>query len=319
GLASLLSISEDQARLVRNPLQLPQIRREVDAIRTSVVTLVDDAYPQLLREIVDPPPLLHVRGRVELLDVAAIAVVGSRRASPYATNAAARFSRELAEAGVCVISGLARGIDSAAHDAALAAGGTTVAVLGTGIDIVYPRSNRRLFDRIADEGLLVSEFPLGAEPKPIHFPIRNRIIAGLSLGAIVVEASARSGSLITARLASEQGREVFAVPGSIFSAGSAGTHALIQSGAKLLHTIDDLFDELPMLRPASKGTGKATSALPPHLEAIVEALSYETPTHIDVAAEGLQRTTAELAEPLLQLELLGLVRLLPGGRYVRVA
>lgn len=316
-LEGLLSVTPQQADEVRNPLTVERAAL-VAACRDSVVTIVDDAYPQRLREIADPPLALHFRGDVSLLARDAIAVVGSRRASPYAINAAEHLVRQLAPSGLAIVSGLARGIDSAAHQAALSCELPTVAVLGTGIDVVYPRSHARLFRRIAERGLIVSEFAPGSPPKPEHFPIRNRVISGVTHGTVIVEATRRSGSLITARLAAEQGREVFAVPGSIFAAGSEGTHRLIQYGAKLVHDAADILDELPEhLRPTQKVLVEGEMPDGP-LQEVLTALTRDDGTHIDAVAARLRRKPQALAADLLQLELGGWIRALPGGRYVRV-
>jgi DNA processing protein len=311
-LQGLLNIDEVQAAEVKNPLQ----DRRYEMLRDSTITLVDPDYPPLLKEIIDPPLALHVRGDRSLLSRHAVAIVGSRRASPYAVNAAKHLATPLAsEAMLVIVSGLARGVDAAAHEAALDAHGTTIAVLGTGIDVVYPKSNRALFRRIEKEGLIVSEFPPGTPPLAPNFPIRNRIISGLSLGTVIVEATGRSGSLITARMAAEQGREVFAVPGSIFSKGTEGTHRLIQYGAKLVHDVNDVIDEI-------KGLGRLAEKpdpLPPEpLRDVLEALSREDGVHVDAAAAKLRRPIPFIAESLLELELGGWVRSLPGSRYVRV-
>jgi len=311
-LQGLLNIDEVQAAAVKNPLQ----DRRYEILRDSVVTLLDPDYPPLLKEIIDPPLALHVRGDRSLLARHAIAIVGSRRASPYAVNAAKHLAPPLAsEAMLVIVSGLARGVDAAAHEAALDAHGKTIAVLGTGIDLVYPKSNRPLFRRIEKEGLIVSEFPPGTPPLPQNFPIRNRIISGLTLGTIIVEATGRSGSLITARTAAEQGREVFAVPGSIFSKGTEGTHRLIQYGAKLVHEVNDVIDEIKGLGRLAK---KPDPVPPEPLREVLEALSREDAVHVDTAAARLGRGVPALAESLLQLELGGWVRSLPGSRYVRV-
>ncbi|HKR66881.1 MAG TPA: DNA-processing protein DprA [Thermoanaerobaculia bacterium] len=313
-LQGLLSLTPEQAEEVRNPLTNER-RNRVAELRTRVVTLFDAEYSALLREIIDPPLVLHFLGDVSLLARPAIAIVGSRRASPYGVNAAQHLARALAPAGLAIVSGLARGIDAAAHHAALDAHGKTIAVLGTGIDVLYPRSNARLFRRIEKEGLIVSEFPPGTPPKPEHFPIRNRVISGLAHGTVIVEATCRSGSLITARMAAEQGREVFAVPGSIFSAGSEGAHRLVQYGAKLVHDANDIFDELPEhLRPA-KIAQEAEPESP--LREVLAVLSREDALHIDAVASQLQCTSSKVAESLLQLELGGWIRALPGARFVR--
>ena len=308
-LQALLSLTPEQAEQVRNPLT------NVEPLRDRVITLFDDDYPPLLKEIADPPLALHAAGDRTLLARTSIAMVGSRRASPYGLNAAAHLARQLAAAGVVIVSGLARGIDAAAHQAALDAGGTTIAVLGTGIDVVYPRSNRALYRRIAERGLVLSELPPGTPPKPEHFPIRNRLISGISNGTVIVEATSRSGSLITARMAAEQNRDVFAVPGSIFSAGSEGTHRLVQYGAKLVHDANDVLEELPgTLRLALT---RAEEPEPP-LREVLAVLTREEGAHVDAVAQKLGRSTGAVAESLLQLELGGWIRALPGARYVRV-
>jgi DNA processing protein len=309
-LATLLGLPLEQVRTLCDPLALPAIRREVERLRESVVTLADTDYPARLREIPDPPPALFFAGRRELLGRDAIAVVGSRRASPYGLNAAATIAREISSRGIAVVSGCALGIDTAAHHAALEAG-QTIGVLGTGIDIAYPRSNRKLFERIAREGLLVTEFPHGTPPRAANFPVRNRVIAGMAAGVVVVEAGVRSGSLITARLAAEGGREVFAVPGSIFGGGSIGPHRLIQSGAKLLHDVGDVFDELPLIAvtpPSAEESSAPDEA---------KLFSFEEPAGIDELSVRSGLPAGKLAQLLLELELDGWIRAVPGTRYIR--
>jgi DNA processing protein len=297
------------------PWRNDELRRQVDALRNSAVTLADDDYPPLLRQLVDPPLALFYRGNLALAKKPSIAMVGSRRASPYALSVAAHLARELVSVGIGVVSGLAIGVDAASHQATLDASGETIAILGTGIDIVYPRSNRRLFRKIEERGLVLTEFPPGTPPFKYNFPIRNRIISGISLGTVIVEATGRSGSLITARMAAEQNREVYAVPGSMFSPGSEGTHRLIQCGVKLVHDTNDILDEIP-------GKLKVPSAAPAQpdspLREVLDAFRREQGTHIDAAAETLGRSVALLSEPVLQLELGGWLKALPGGRYVRV-
>lgn len=314
-LEGLLNIDHEQAELVKNPLRRSAADR-VSALRDSAVTLADAEYPSLLREIIDPPFVLHMRGNRELMKKTAVAVVGSRRASPYSLNATRHIVAPLArEREFVIVSGLARGIDAAAHEAALDCGGATIAVLGTGIDIVYPRSHKRLFDRIEKDGLIVTEFGPGTPPLASNFPRRNRIISGLSRAAVIVEATGRSGSLITARMAAEQGREVLAVPGSIFAPGSEGTHRLIQYGAKLVHDANDIIDEIPgyaRVRPEKPRLPE------PPLREVLEVFSREEATHIDTAAAKLGRSVSSIAESLLQLELDGWVQALPGASYMRV-
>jgi len=314
-LQGLLSIDAEKAEAVKNPLTLESIRKQVEELRDAAITLADDAYPERLRHIADPPLALFFRGDPALLAKPSVALVGSRRASAYALNVAQHLAKQLVSAGVTIVSGLARGIDGAAHEAALDAGGDTIAVLGTGIDVVYPRSNRKLFSAIEHHGLIVTELPPGTPPLPPHFPIRNRIISGISLGTVIVEATSRSGSLITARTAAEQGREVFAVPGPIFSAGSEGTHRLIQYGAKLVHDANDILEELPGgLRVA----GAAETPPDSPLREVLDVFARDEATHIDTAAEKLGRSIAAVSESVLQLELGGWLRAMPGARYLRV-
>jgi DNA processing protein len=315
-LFDVAGITPDVAKLVRSATSLATLMREVALAAPRVTALVDDDYPELLRRTADPPARLFVLGRRSLLQRPAVAIVGSRRATPYGVNVASRVARELAAAGVVVVSGLARGIDTAAHIAALDAGGATIAVLGTGIDVAYPRSNRRLQDRIAAEGLVLSEFADGTEPRPQNFPVRNRIIAGLSLGVIVIEAGERSGSLITARLAAEEGREVFAVPGSVFSHATKGAHKLIQDGAKLLHDLDDIWDELPELRPAAASRTAPAAPSEPALAALWSRVPSDEAIHPDFLTDA-ETSLPRVLELLLALEVAGLVRRIGGGRYVR--
>lgn len=313
-LSGLLSVSPAQAELVKNPLN-HEMRRVVDSCRDGAVVLSDPDYPPLLREIIDPPLALHTRGDRSLFKSTAVAIVGSRRASPYGVNAATELTRQLVSAGLTIVSGRARGIDGAAHQSALASSGKTIAVLGTGIDIVYPRSHGKMFREIERDGLIVSEFAPGTPPFAENFPIRNRVISGLCAGTVIVEATSRSGSLITARMAAEQGREVFAVPGSIFSKGSEGTHRLIQYGAKLVHDADDVLDELP---GNFKRKSEEPAEVPPELSEVLGALTREDATHVDTLAARLSRPSSAVAQELLQLELGGWIRALPGARYVRV-
>jgi DNA processing protein len=313
-LSGLLSLPPDLAGQVKNPLT--QEKRDcVRSLRDAVVTIDDDAYPPLLREIPDPPLVLHFRGDISLLAQPSIAIVGSRRASPYAINVAQQLATQLASAGLVVVSGLARGIDTAAHRAALDSSAKTIAVLGTGIDLTYPPANRRLFDRIAGEGLIVTEFAPGTPPRRENFPIRNRVISGLTAGTVIVEATSRSGSLITARMAAEQNREVFAVPGSIFSAGSEGTHRLIQYGAKLVHDANDVLEELPGDLRLAQTPARIEPDGP--LGEVLAALTRDEGRHVDHIAAQTGQTSATVAESLLQLELEGWIRALPGARYVR--
>jgi DNA processing protein len=311
--------------------------RELERLRelegADVLVLDDGAYPQLLREIPDPPITLYVRGRwAECLEVPCVAVVGSRRSSTYGQNVALSLARDLASRGVTIVSGLARGIDAAAHRGALEAGGRTVAVLGTGLDEVYPRDHRRLAAEVLEKGgALVTQFPLGTPPVAENFPYRNRIISGLSLGVVVVEAAENSGSLITARLALEQGREVYAVPGNITSRNSFGSNYLIKgAGAKLVQQWQDVAAEFPpdiaaaLLPPEPRKGSKRSdpdAALPADLtdteRAVMKLISADEPSHIDALAESSGLAVQELSGLLLALEMRELIRQLPGRCFVR--
>ncbi len=314
-----------------------EAERELERVRSlgaDVLILDDGTYPALLSEIADPPITLYVRGAwAACLDAPCVAIVGSRRCSTYGQNVALMLSRDLASRGVTIVSGLARGIDAAAHRGALEAGGRTVGVLGTGIDEVYPRDHKKLAEEIlARGGALVSQFPLGTPPIPENFPYRNRIISGLSLGTVLVEAAENSGSLITARLAMEQNREVFAVPGNITSRNSFGTNYLIKgAGAKLVQQWQDVAAELPpeiaarLLPPEPKkkraGATQDELALPADLSegerSVMRLLSADDAAHIDALAEATKLSVGELSGLLLSLEMRELVRQLPGRCFVR--
>ncbi len=277
-----------------------------------VLTLADNEYPKQLLEIPDPPALLYVAGNAKVLSCPALAVVGSRNATPQGLNNAQSFARVFSQAGLVIVSGLAIGVDSAAHRGGLEGRGSTIAVLGTGVDIVYPRRNELLAQEILSRGALVSEFPLGTPPSAGNFPRRNRLISGLARGCLVVEAALDSGSLITARLAAEQGREVFAIPGSIHSPISRGCHALIKQGAKLVESAQDVLEELGMA-----AAPETRSAEPSAGHDLLDKMGFD-PCDIDglIARSGL---TAEIVSAiLLQLELEGNVASLPGGLYQRV-
>ncbi len=280
-----------------------------------VVTLADSGYPQQLLQIPDPPPLLYVKGRVELLSRPALAVVGSRHATAQGMANAESFARTFSDAGLTVVSGLALGVDAAAHRGGLAGAASSIAVLGTGADIVYPARNRALAHELAARGALVSELPLGTHPLAGHFPRRNRLISGLSLGCLVVEAAAASGSLITARLAAEQGKEVFAIPGSIHSPLAKGCHALIKQGAKLVESARDVLEELRM--PAPSPPSLADLADGGHALVLLDALGHD-PCDADTLAARSGLSAAETAALLTQLELDGRIEILPGGLYQRV-
>ena len=278
-----------------------------------LVTWDDASYPALLRQIHDPPLFLHVLGELSVADTTAIAVVGSRDASPYGRHLTAIIAEGLASRGITVVSGLARGIDAAAHDAALRAGGRTVAVLGSGIDVVYPSEHHRLHMLIARTGAVVSEYPMGAQPDAENFPARNRIISGLSLGTVVVEATERSGSLITAHCAAEQGREVFAVPGPV-GARTRGTHQLLRQGAALAESADDVLREIaPHLRIAAPAVPAALN----DLETAIVAQLDTAPRSVDEVITRTGLSAGTVLETLLVLELRGVVRQLPGQCFAR--
>ncbi len=307
-------------REVRAALRRFDRWREVDAqlarldrIGGRLVTWDDASYPELLRQIHDPPLFLYALGELTAQDATAVAVVGSRDASPYGRQMTAVISEGLAGRGITVVSGLARGIDAAAHDAALRAGGRTVAVLGSGIDVVYPSEHHRLHMRIAKTGAVVSEYPMGTQPDAENFPARNRIISGLSLGTVVVEAGDRSGSLITAHCAAEQGREVFAVPGPV-GVRTRGSHQLLRQGAALAEGADDVLREIaPHLR--------AVPAPPPpslsDLETAIVAQLDDLPRSVDELITRTGLPAGRVLETLLVLELRGVVRQLPGQCFAR--
>ncbi|MGB4468624.1 MAG: DNA-processing protein DprA [Azovibrio sp.] len=278
-----------------------------------IVTLADPAYPPLLLEIADPPLLLYVRGRVDLLAQPGLAIVGSRNATPQGLGSAEDFARVLAQAGLPIISGLALGIDAAAHRGALAAEGPTIAVIGTGADRLYPARNEALAHQIVSSGAIVSEFPLGTPAVGANFPRRNRIISGLARGVLVVEAAVESGSLITARLAAEQGREVFAIPGSIHSPVSRGCHRLIKEGAKLVESAQDILEELQGFAPPVP-SAVATPAGSPEEERVLQAMGH-APCSLDELSQRSGLTADVLLAILMGLELEGRVAVLPGNCY----
>ncbi len=300
---------------------------KINQYNIELITWDDDRYPDLLRTIHNPPMVLYLKGSVAALQAPGLGMVGSRAATEYGKEIAHSFGRALAGRGFAIISGLALGIDAAAHQGALAAGGSTIAVLGCGLDKEYPPENRKLYSEIPAAGALITEYPLGTPPDSFRFPARNRIISGLALGVLVVEASKRSGSLITAQHALEQGREVFAIPGRVDSIKSAGTHFLVQQGAKLVHTIDDILEELPMTTFA--GRGSAVPVATPNGRGSVaagltgdEALLYSFldvyPKNIDDLARDADLSPQRASELLLMLELKGVIKALPGKCYAVV-
>lgn len=306
---------------IRNHTTPRWVDAELDRVHRNgfqVVTLADSNYPRLLRQIPDPPPFLYVSGRLDRSPLN-IAVVGSRNATAYGITSTKRLSADLASLGLTITSGMARGIDAAAHQGALSVGGKTIAVLGSGLENIYPAVNKSLFQRISEQGAVVSEFSLATKPEAHNFPMRNRIISGMALGTVVVEATKKSGSLITARLAAEQNREVFAVPGSIQSFKSTGTHTLIKQGAKLVENAQDIIEELaPMLQP-NEGAGRSRSTSGKGAPAMVTADELQVydalgsyPIHIDDLARIVSLGPGRLSSILLKMELNGLVQQAPG-------
>jgi DNA processing protein len=304
-----------------------KIDRELDQLEKEgigVLTRSDPLYPPLLANIHDPPPLLYFKGRPSAQDGRSLAIVGSRQGTAYGIRMTERLAWSVAQRGLTVVSGLARGIDTAAHQGALMAGGRTVAVLGSGLDVVYPSENKTLFQRISEEGMVCSEFPLGTLPERQNFPIRNRLISGMALGVTIVEATLRSGSLITAQLALDQGREVFAVPGSIESFKSSGTNRLIKQGAKLVEHAQDIFEELRLEESPEAAAVKGlsleqvkTSAFSPEEKQIWNLLSQE-PIHVDQMVRHQDMEISRVLSLLTGMELKGLIKQLPGKWFVRV-
>lgn len=326
-LLEVEGIARRQSDAILNYQATPGIKAEIDQINQKgykIITLTDPLYPPLLKEIPDPPPFLYVSGSLNG-SVKNIAVVGSRLPTAYGISITQKLCADLSSRDITIISGMAVGIDTAAHQGALAGKGKTVAVLGSGFNRIYPSQNRNLFERISAEGAVISEFTLDTRPEAHHFPIRNRIISGMSMGTVVVEATRKSGSLITARLAAEQNREVFAVPGSIQSFKSTGTHALIKQGAKLVENAQDVLEELDVYMGTSALPADGAqnhndpnrSSLPPEELAVYNILS-PYPEHIDTIVRKMRIDPGKLLSVLLQLELKGIVQQLPGKFFVIV-
>ncbi len=323
----LLEIEGITPRLIAALRQtgLPEeARKDLDLVLQKghrIVCLTDPEYPTLLREIPDPPPFLYVAGTLDP-SAQTLAVVGSRNATSYGVTTTHRLCSDLAGRGLTIVSGMARGIDTAAHEGALMGKGRTIAVLGSGLEQIYPAENYELFHKITENGAVISEFPLNALPEAHHFPQRNRIISGMSLGTLVVEATRNSGSLITARLAAEQNREVFAIPGSIQSFKSAGTHVLIKQGAKLVEHVQDILDELNLqnrvLSPGGMSGGDQIQAALPQLSE-AETLVYKAlspyPIHSDELVRRLSLASGKLMAILLQLEVKGIVQQSAGNYF----
>jgi DNA processing protein len=318
--ATLRALGFDQRTIesfvaVRSKLNLSAELERVSRLGATVLTWDSPDYPSLLKNIYDPPPVLYVQGELRPRDEWALAVVGTRRATVYGREATRTMVSGLAAGGVTIVSGLAHGIDTHAHQVALDAGGRTIAVLGSGVDIIYPSQNRKLAQRIVGNGALVSEYPLGTKPEGGNFPRRNRIISGLSLGVLVVEGSKRSGAMITADYAVEQGREIFAVPGNILSSNSAGPNQLIQQGAKLVTTMGDILEELNLTMVAEQA--EARDIIPDNeAEAVLLRYLSSEPIHVDELGRSAGLSMSEVTSTLTLMELKGKVRQVGGMNYV---
>ena len=317
-LLKIEGLGEKVAGDIRKGPSEKRVEKELRLLREvegTILTFRDDAYPKRLRDIYDPPALLYMRGELKKEDELSVSIVGSRKTSSYGRWITEKVSHELARHRVTIVSGMARGIDSHAHWGALSGGGRTIAVLGSGVDVVYPPENHNLYKRIIDQGAVLSEFPMGSPPEGGHFPKRNRIISGLSIGVVVVQAGMESGSLITANYALEQGREVFAVPGNVGSDSSRGTHQLIKDGAKLVESSDDILEEvLPQWRKEREGpqeVERPVRDLTEEEKVLYEQLG-ETPLHIDVLIRESQFDPGKVSSLLLNLELKGLISQWPG-------
>jgi DNA processing protein len=301
----------------RDAINLEREWEKVISAGVHVLTLTDEHYPRMLREIPSPPPVIYIKGEIRDEDETSIGVVGTRRVTRYGKEMTRRLSSGLANAGVAIVSGLARGVDGIAHAEAVEAGGRTLAVLGSGVDQLYPPEHRKLSERIIEQGALVSEFPIGTRPEARNFPIRNRLISGLSLGVLVVEAPRKSGALITSSFAADQGRTVFAVPGSALSSASEGTHQLLRDGAALAADVDDILGELNLQR---RHAAMETRRLLPDAsgdERVVLQTLEGDPKHIDDIAIDTGINISQLSALLLQMQLKGLVREVGSQHYTR--
>lgn len=315
-------VSDEFAQKISNGADFAAIQPTLDWLKKDnahVVTLADEHYPQKLLEISNPPAILYAIGHLKWLNHPSIAMVGSRSATPQGEKNAEDFAQSLCDQGVCVVSGMALGIDGAAHRGALKSNGTTIAVVGTGLDIVYPSRHRDLAHKIAERGLILSEFPLGTPSKAQNFPRRNRLISGLSLGCLVVEANMDSGSLITARLAAEQGREVFAIPGSIHSPVSKGCHQLIKQGAKLVESTADIFEEIKfnVQNISPFGSLAQTGHMGLETNAVLTSMGFD-PMNFDTLLSHTGLTSEALSSMLMVLELEGKITSMAGGKYQRL-
>jgi len=305
--------------------------KELDAVRRigcRIMNWTETEYPKALLQIYDPPVLLYVRGDATVLNSPSLSIVGTRRPTVYGTQMAERMGRDLAKRGLAIISGLARGVDAIAHEGATSVGGRAIGVLGTGIDVCYPKENKKLYEKVLEHGALISELPIGSHPAPENFPVRNRIIAGMPLGVVIVEGKQYSGSLITARLAMEYGREVFGVPGNVTQEVSFAPNQLIKQGAKLVTCAEDVIEELPTpVRAAlvqaealesEQRNRLAADGLSPTEKKIYELLSAEEPRHIDDIVETSGLNSSEVLATLFELEMKGIIRQMPGKLFSKV-
>ncbi len=321
-LQQVESISAKLANAVlsqKNDINVKKHLKLIEQGELHILQFWEDRYPKKLKSLYDPPVLLFVKGDLQTLDSPSIAIVGTRAATVYGKQMAEMLGGALAEHKIVVVSGMARGVDTYAHQSTLKNNGRTVAVLGSGLDVIYPPENKSLFYNIARNGAVVSEFPFGTEPNPGNFPRRNRIISGLSIGTVVVEAGEKSGAMITAYTSLEQGRDVFAVPGKVTSGKSRGPHKLIREGAKLVETVDDILAEIPGYEKTKSKTKSMIEniQLSGDEKTIYEVLSDE-PAHVDFLAEKLNKTTAEILSVLLALELKHCIKQLSGMRFIRM-
>jgi DNA processing protein len=320
------------AQAIHSGEPLKQAEKEIAKAHQTgarLLTWDEPGYPHRLREIYDPPPLLYVKGNLELLDRHSLAIVGTRRPTPYGNQIGERLARDLADRGLVIVSGLARGIDSSAHKGALASvRGATIGVLGCGVDVVYPKENKKLFAEVEQRGAVLTEFPIGTFPAPQNFPVRNRVIAGMALGVVVVEGAQYSGSLITARLGMEFGREVYGVPGNVTQPTSFGPNQLIKQGAKLVTSWEDVVEELPTairaeLMPVETTTAEERASLfaeslSPAERTLYELLGPDQARHVDELVEVSGLSSSEVLATLFELEMKGIIRQLPGKQFLKV-
>lgn len=327
-ISSIDGIGDYSAKsLIKSFDKIAKIKNSVDEeleylkkLNAKVITIFDDKYPYLLKEIYDPPLILYYKGNPGLFDLDSIAIVGTRNPTNYGKIQAERFSKEFAAKGICVISGMARGIDSVAHNSIISCSGITIAVIGSGLDVIYPPENKKLFEKICEDGAVISEYPPGTKPDAPNFPKRNRIISGMSLGTLIIETKLNGGAMLTAAFALDHNREVFAVPGNLGINQSEGTNKLIQQGnAKLVRNVEDVLEELSLKVNAKKGAKKEKLEIALNLfeEKIYNTLNSE-PIHVDKIAELTNINISDCLVYLLSLEFKGLVKQLPGKMFVKV-